>query len=234
MRLLDQQQSSIQVTDDDVIYILDEVGGIAYLSYDWPVANIVYVTLSDDELHIELDRYSPENVPLLAFVYKNIDSLNIKDKNLEETLDWLRNAQVPDDVKKAVEKMINMLREEMKNFNVTIVKVTTDIYMGDILIPLGTSTFYYAYITAYDYVDRRDRAGSDEKYERVKKLVEKIEREMPEIVDSIIYDTSLDIVYNPEIRDYQELDTYQVYVSFPIASRELISALRNILNSQLS
>ncbi|MEM0332509.1 MAG: hypothetical protein QXO73_05995 [Archaeoglobaceae archaeon] len=198
------------------------------------MANIVYVTLGEDELYIELDRYSPENVPLLAFVYKNIDHLNIEDKNLEETLDWLHNAQVPDDVKEAVEKIINMLGEEMRKFDVSIVKVTTDIYMGDILIPLGTSTFYYAHITAHDYVDRRDHASSNKKFVKVKEMVEKIEREMPEIAESIAYDTSFDIVYNPEIRDYQELDTYHVYVSFPIASRELISALRNILNSQVS
>lgn len=234
MRLLDQRQSSAQVTDSDIVYILNEVGGVAYLSDEWPVANIVYVTLGEDELYIELDRYSPENVPLLAFVYKNIGYLNIEDKNLEETLDWLHNAQVPDDVKEAVEKIINMLGEEMRKFDVSIVKVTTDIYMGDILIPLGTSTFYYAHITAHDYVDRRDHASSNKKFVKVKEMVEKIEREMPEIAESIAYDTSLDIVYNPEIRDYQELDTYHVYVSFPIASRELISALRNILNSQMS
>lgn len=228
MSLLKQRQSSTQVTDSDIVYILEEVGGFAVSPFSWALENVVYVTLKDNELRVEEERYSPGSIPLLTFVYRDVDPLDTYRRSLEEMFDWIQNAQIPDDVKKYVEKMINTMGE-MENFDILIAKVTVDIYMGDRLIPLGTSTFYYTEIFAYDLVYDYDNVNEDEKRAKVRRVAEKVRREIPEIGRFVKED-----FYTDRSTEYEEVDVYGVGVTFPIASREFMSALRSILNSQLS
>ncbi|MEM0478768.1 MAG: hypothetical protein QXS16_00435, partial [Pyrobaculum sp.] len=180
MSVVRQQHPSTQITDSDIIYILEEVGGYATSSFGWSLGDVVYVTLMGNKLHVEEDRYSPRSIPLLTFVYRNIDYLDTYRRSFEEALDWIQNAQVPDDVKKYVENVINTMGE-MENFDIFIVKVTADVYMGDKLIPLGTSTFYYTEIFAYDLVYDYDGIDEDEKRAKVRRVAEKVRREIPEI-----------------------------------------------------
>ncbi|MEM4964841.1 MAG: hypothetical protein QXT13_11920 [Pyrobaculum sp.] len=228
MRLLDQRQSSVQVTDDDIIYILEEVGGFAVSPFSWALENVVYVTLRDNELRVEEEKYSTGSIPLFTFVYRDIDPLDTYRRSLEEMFDWIQNAQIPDDVKKYVENVINTMGE-MENFDILIAKVTVDIYMGDRLIPLGTSTFYYTEIFAYDLVYDYDNVNEDEKRAKVRRVAEKVRREIPEIGRFVKED-----FYTDRSIEFEEVDVYGVIVSFPIMSREFMSALRSILNSQLS